>query len=79
MLVCNVNKLISAYISTLQGAVFNTDWELALEHEACGVQHISPVTNWTSRYKLVPLGTWVDCMWVDQQIQMREVVKYYWK
>lgn len=42
MFVCNVNKLISAYISTLQGAVSNTDCELALEHEACGVQHISP-------------------------------------
>lgn len=47
---CAVDNLISAYISTLQGAVFwLTDCELALEHEACGVQHISPGTNWRSR------------------------------
>lgn len=51
MFVCNVNKLISAYISTLQGAVFNTGSELALQHQACGARHISPVTNWTSRYE----------------------------
>lgn len=55
MFVCNVNKLISAYVSTLQGAVFNTDCELVREHEACGVLRISPITNWTSHYKLVPL------------------------
>lgn len=37
MSVCNVNKLVRAYISTLQGAAFNADCEHAQEHIARGV------------------------------------------